>query len=85
MSSASNTLRRTEHLIIEATLTKPYQWVFIPAEEGGYTGLIREFPGCVSQGDTIDEAMERLREAATNWLSASLEARIGSGPNYSLS
>lgn len=54
-------------------LKRPYQWVFIPEEEGGFCALIKEFPGCVTQGDTIQEAYDNLTEAATNWLEASLE------------
>jgi antitoxin HicB len=32
--------------------------------DGGYVATIPALPGCVSQGDTRDEAIENIREAA---------------------
>ena len=37
--------------------------VFIPAPEGGYTALLEEIPGVISEGETIDEARENLADA----------------------
>ncbi|HEV8043092.1 MAG TPA: type II toxin-antitoxin system HicB family antitoxin [Bryobacteraceae bacterium] len=31
--------------------------------EGGYWAEVRTLPGCYSQGETIDELMENVREA----------------------
>ena len=39
-----------------------------PAEEGGYWAEIPALPGCVSEGDTLDEVLENLREAAEGWV-----------------
>ncbi len=36
---------------------------FIPAPEGGYTALVEEIPGAISEGETIDEARENLADA----------------------
>ena len=33
-------------------------------KEGGYWGEVPSLPGCYSQGETIDELMANLREAA---------------------
>ena len=33
------------------------------AEEGGYWGEVPELPGCVSQGETIEELNANIREA----------------------
>lgn len=54
-------------------LKEPYTRVLIPEEEGGYSAEILEFPGCYSCGDTADEAMANLEEAAISWIEASLE------------
>jgi len=35
-----------------------------PQEEGGYTVYIPSLPGCVSQGETVEEAMQNIKEAA---------------------
>jgi predicted RNase H-like HicB family nuclease len=37
--------------------------VFEPSDEGGYTAYVPALPGCVSEGDTLDEARENIREA----------------------
>jgi predicted RNase H-like HicB family nuclease len=41
------------------------------AEEGGYWAEVPALPGCFSQGETLDEIMENIREAAEGWLLAS--------------
>lgn len=38
--------------------------IFLKKEpEGGYTVIVPLFPGCVTYGETIDEAKEMAREA----------------------
>ncbi len=37
--------------------------IFEPAPEGGYVCFVEEVPGAISQGDTIEEAEENLRDA----------------------
>jgi predicted RNase H-like HicB family nuclease len=37
--------------------------VFIPAAEGGFTALVEEIPGAISEGETIEEARENLADA----------------------
>lgn len=34
-----------------------------PSEEGGYTALAPSLPGCISEGDTREEALKNIREA----------------------
>ena len=40
-----------------------YTVIVHEAEEGGYWGEVLELPGCVSQGETIDEFRNNIREA----------------------
>jgi predicted RNase H-like HicB family nuclease len=44
--------------------------VFDPAEDGevGYTVTFPDLPGCITEGDTIEEAMAMAREAMELWL-----------------
>lgn len=57
-------------------LRLPYERVLLPDEESGtFTALIREFPGCMSQGDTPGEAYANLEDAAGSWI----EAAVGLG------
>ncbi len=39
------------------------------AEEGGYWAEVPALPGCITQGETIQEVTSNLREAITGWLS----------------
>jgi predicted RNase H-like HicB family nuclease len=40
------------------------------AEEGGYWAEVPALPGCVSQGETIDDVRTNVREAIEGWLLA---------------
>jgi predicted RNase H-like HicB family nuclease len=40
------------------------------AEEGGFWAEVPAIPGCASQGETMDELMQNLREAIEGCLSA---------------
>ena len=44
------------------------QVVFEPSEEGGYTAYIPALPGCISEGDTLDEARRNILEAVSLYL-----------------
>lgn len=38
------------------------------AEEGGYWAEVPALPGCSTQGETIEELTENLKDAITLWL-----------------
>ena len=40
------------------------------AEEGGYWAEVPALPGCVSQGETVNELRSNIREAIEGWLIA---------------
>ncbi len=37
--------------------------VLEPSDEGGYTVYVPSLPGCISEGETVEEAMGNIREA----------------------
>jgi predicted RNase H-like HicB family nuclease len=39
-----------------------------PSDEGGYTVVVPALPGCISEGDTRDEALKNIREAIELYL-----------------
>ena len=39
------------------------------AEEGGFWAEVPALPGCVTQGESVDEVTTNLREAVEGWLS----------------
>lgn len=42
--------------------------VFEPSDEGGYTVYAASLPGCISEGDTLEQARENIREAIELYL-----------------
>ena len=42
--------------------------VLEPSEERGYTVYVPAFPGCISEGDTREEALANIREAIELYL-----------------
>jgi predicted RNase H-like HicB family nuclease len=44
-----------------------------PAEEGGYWAEVPALPGCVSEGETLDEVLANIREAAEGWIEVAAE------------
>jgi predicted RNase H-like HicB family nuclease len=45
-----------------------FQIVLEPSDEGGYTVYVPALPGCISEGDTMDEAIVNIREAIELYL-----------------
>ena len=45
-----------------------YAVLFEPAEEGGYVAFCPALPGLVTEGDTYDEVLERVKEAIEGYL-----------------
>ncbi|WP_414530125.1 type II toxin-antitoxin system HicB family antitoxin [Nodularia chucula] len=39
-----------------------------PAEEGGYWAEVPALPGCITEGETMDEVMANLKDAIEGWL-----------------
>ncbi|MBE9183984.1 MULTISPECIES: type II toxin-antitoxin system HicB family antitoxin [unclassified Microcoleus] len=39
-----------------------------PAEEGGYWAEVPALPGCITEGDTMEEVMANLKDAIEGWL-----------------
>jgi predicted RNase H-like HicB family nuclease len=44
------------------------QVILEPSDEGGYTVYVPALPGCISEGDTLEEAMGNIREAIELYL-----------------
>ena len=50
-----------------------------PAEEGGYWAEVPALPGCITEGDTMEEVMANLKDAMVGWLDvANSREAIGS-------
>jgi len=44
------------------------QIVLEPSDEGGYTVLVPSLPGCISEGNTKEEAIKNIQEAIALYL-----------------
>ena len=50
--------------------------VLEPSDEGGYTAIVPSLPGCVSEGNTREEALSNIREAITLYLEPDEEDQV---------
>jgi len=48
--------------------------LFIPESEGGFTVIATRLPGVASQGETVEEATDNIRDAFSAALAAYLES-----------
>jgi len=56
-------------------LSGPYARVVIPDPASGtFIARIAEFPGCIAEGASVEEAYRNLEEAARDWIQASHKA-----------
>jgi predicted RNase H-like HicB family nuclease len=39
-----------------------------PSDEGGYTAYVPSLPGCISEGETIEESLANIKEAIELYL-----------------
>jgi len=39
-----------------------------PSDEGGYTVFVPSLPGCISEGASVEEALENIKEAIELYL-----------------
>lgn len=56
---------------MEKSLSKKilkYTVIFEPAEEGGYVVSVPALPGCISQGETFEEASAMIKDAIKGYL-----------------
>ncbi len=64
---------RSRRAYTEVMSSREYEVVLTPEEDGGYSVTVPALPGCISQGETREEALEMIREAIELYLE-SLEA-----------
>ncbi len=59
-----------KHKIRHSSQKKIYTYtaIFEPAEEGGYVVFVPALPGCVTQGETFEEAKKMVQDAIRLYL-----------------
>jgi antitoxin HicB len=59
----------------EITFMKKYTIILEPdTEEGGYTVTVPSLPGCITQGETIEQCIERAQEVITGFIESLIAA-----------
>jgi antitoxin HicB len=58
---------------IEYYMGLPYTIELWRAPEGGWVVGVKELTGCLSQGETAEEALEMIQDAMRGWLEVSIE------------
>jgi predicted RNase H-like HicB family nuclease len=59
-----------------------YTVVLLADPRGGYTALVPALPGCVSEGDSVDEAMDMVSDAIRLYRESSEEHGEQAGIEY---
>ena len=57
-------------------LSLPYTIEIIPDPEGGFFAQIKELQGCMTQGETLEEVYEMIKDAQKQWLETAIEEGI---------
>jgi len=47
-----------------------------PTDGGGYLASVPDLPGCMSDGETPEEAVRHVREAILDWIDAARELSL---------
>ncbi|HEY9906138.1 MAG TPA: type II toxin-antitoxin system HicB family antitoxin [Thermosynechococcaceae cyanobacterium] len=47
-----------------------------PAEEGGYWAEVPALPGCITEGETMEEILENLQDAIVGWLDVANNSQV---------
>lgn len=55
-------------LTTRASLCMKIRAIVHPAEEGGYWAEVPALPGCITEGETMEEVMANLKDAIQGWL-----------------
>lgn len=50
-----------------------YPVCIYPGDVSGYTVIVPDLPGCVTEGETLAEALEQAADAASGWVLDELE------------
>ena len=57
----------------EYYMSLPYRVVLEPSPEGGWITSIPDLPGCLTQGETKEEALHLIEDAKAGWIDIALQ------------
>lgn len=59
---------------LEYYLDLKYPITLYPEVEGGYVAKIADLPGCMTQGETLEETIDNINEARELWIETVYES-----------
>jgi antitoxin HicB len=62
--------------IVEDYLKLSYKTVLMRNDDGTYFAKIEELPGCITEGETITDALEMIEDAKKDWIATAIDAGI---------
>ncbi|MDD1415541.1 type II toxin-antitoxin system HicB family antitoxin [Dolichospermum sp. ST_con] len=74
MKTLNQTNKQIETASLEYYLNLQYPVTLYPDPEGGYVAEIKDLPGCLTQGETLEETMININEARELWIETAYEA-----------
>ena len=72
MRTTTNQL--TKHNSLDDYLNLQYAITIYPEIEGGYVAEIKDLPGCLTQGDSLEETINNINEAKELWIETAYDA-----------
>ena len=74
MTTLNQKNKQIEKQPLEYYLNLQYPVTLYPDQEGGYVAQIKDLPGCLTQGETLDETIANIQEARELWIETAYEA-----------
>jgi antitoxin HicB len=73
MKTLNQKNKQIEKPSLEYYLNLQYPVTLYPDPEGGYVAQIKDLPGCLTQGETLEETMVNINEARELWIETAYE------------
>lgn len=74
MKTLNKKNKQIEKLPLKYYLSLKYPVMLYPDPTGGYVAQIKDLPGCLTQGETLEETMVNINEARELWIETAYEA-----------
>ncbi|PHM09661.1 type II toxin-antitoxin system HicB family antitoxin [Nostoc sp. 'Peltigera malacea cyanobiont' DB3992] len=74
MKTLNQKNQQIEKPSLEYYLNLQYPVTLYPDPDEGYVAQIKDLPGCLTQGETLEETMANLNEARELWIETAYEA-----------
>lgn len=74
MKTQNQKNRQIKKPSLEYYLNQKYPVTIYPDPDSGYVAQIKDLPGCLTQGESIEEIIENINEVRELWIETAYEA-----------